>query len=353
MIPSSPTKTTNSSNQQPSTNTATIKDPSTYQENTGYPNPHPYTQGDPANLHLNDEINADPDKSESKNSSLIYLLVTIIILVVVAGVLAYWFLVANKTEEITPTIQTDNSYEDLILPNSKEDETDNVDTVTEPALTYSINYYNVDTAQNVSLVTVSSIDSGKKKTIEESLAYMNTNPNFIEEYAFVIMDGNISRDGSIPVGIRKDGKQVLIGTIGENEDGAASELNKYIVLDSSLDSGELRAVLAHEIGHLVWGRLSPEQAKNFMETRNMTTAMISSWFNYLTKVANGQQSSPPIGVDVWTKSPSEDFAEVFKQVFGGPQDGGNYWTIKTVYGKQSEQTTLWLKNETSPIFQIQ
>ena len=348
MIPSTPPDTTLSSNQPPSTNSTTTINPSNYQQDTGDSNSQSDAQGNPTNLYPDNETTVNPDSAGSKNNLLIFILIALIILVIGGGVYASWYLDAKKEKNITPTIQIDSSQEE-----TEEDETDDVDTTTEPTLLYSIDYYNVDTAKNVSLVTISSIDGDTKKIIDESLTYMNTNPDFIEEYAFVIMDGSISRDGSIPVGIMKDGKQVLIGTISENEDGAASEYGKYIVLDNSLESGALRAVLVHEIAHLVWHRLSPEQAKSYMETRNMTTAMISSWFKYLTKVANGEQSSPPIGIEVWSKSPSEDFAEVFKQVFGGPQDGGKYWAIKTVYGKPSEQTTLWLKSKTSSIFQIQ
>lgn len=357
MTPSTPPNTTKSSNQPPSTNSATTENSPPYQQNTAYSNSQPQTENTPTNLYPDNETSVNSDRSRSKDTLLIFLLVTLIILVLGGGGYVYWPLLTNKEKKITQKIQPDNSQvdtkEEPTLPSSEEDERDEEVTTTEPSLSYSIDYYNIDTAENVSLVKVSSIDDKKGKTIEDSLAYMDTDPDFIEEYAFVIMDGSISRDGFIPVGIMKDGKQVLIGTISENEDGAASESSKYIVLDSSLESGELRAVLVHEIGHLVWYRLSPEQVKSYMETRNMTSSMISSWFNYLTKVANGEQSSPPMAMDVWTKSPSEDFAEAFKQVFGGPQDGGNYWSIKTVYGTPSEQTKLWLKNETSSVFKMQ
>jgi hypothetical protein len=362
MIPSPPTNTPERLNQQPPANNTSTENTSTYQQNTENSNSQPQMQANPTNLYTDNQEVVNSDGTGGKNTLIIILLITLIILVLGGGIYTFWPLLSNIEETITTTTQPDNSQEEqqeetkedstpTISP--KEDEPDEVDTITEPTLSYSIDYYNIDTADNVSLVRESSIDNDKERIIEESLAYMNTDPDFIEEYAFVIMDGSLTRDDFIPVGIWKDGQQVLIGTISENEQGAASEYNKYIVLDSSLESGELRAVLVHEIGHLVWYRLSPEKVKSYLETRDMTTAMISSWFNYLTKVANGEQSSPPMAMDVWTQSPSEDFAEVFKQVFGGPQDSGNYWSIKTVYGSPSEETKLWLRNETSSLFQVQ
>ena len=289
---------------------------------------------------------------KSTNKILLMVLIILLIVLILLG-LAYVvfgqkFINNEKTDisSLRPTLESGR------LVSSSRQQTAIVNTptlepkVSMPMLTYSLSYFDVDKAKNKALVRSGPIDSNIKEVIESTLARMKTSPAFIEPIAIVFIEKN-STSGTQPVGIYWKEKQILVAKISGEELGNAHYENKYIVLKSELSLTELETTFVHELGHIVQGVCTPDEMKAFMEIRNIPTSVVNSWYEFLKR---GSQGAPPIAIGNWTVSPKEDFAEVFKNVFGKDDNSGG-WNILTTYGPVTDDQRDWFIKNISPKFQ--
>jgi len=215
-----------------------------------------------------------------------------------------------------------------------------------PQISYDISYFDIDSAQTKQFVKTGEIDSSKQHLIEQQLRDMKVDPDFIEQFAIAFFIGN-AKPGEV-IGIFWNNKQTVLSPISSGEEGVAHYEGRYIILRSSVVGENLRSTFTHEVGHQVAEMLSPDEMREFMIMRNIPSNIVNSWYEYLKREEVGDA---PLEVGNWVASPKEDFAEVFKTVFGSEQDTG-VWGILTKYGEVTPEQKTWFIENISPKFQI-
>lgn len=216
-----------------------------------------------------------------------------------------------------------------------------IDTTNKLGNGYKLTYFDIDSAKDKRFVTATIIDSERERVIQDILSTAHVRPAIIEEYALVFTSVPAEGTKSFSTTILLRNKPVPIPEIGMTEGGKLNDFHKYILIRGSLREDELADTLMHEVGHIVGNMLTAEQFKSYMLTRSMPPTLVDSWRDYYIRNRTGE---PAMNYGNWAANPGEDFAEVFKTIYGKKS-----WTIHTQYGPVTSQTEEWFGTEVNPL----
>jgi len=193
------------------------------------------------------------------------------------------------------------------------------DCVTTP---YEICFFDLDNTNDpVDNIKNAPLDSTTKKTIMAAFSYLQVKKSILNNYALVIMQ---DKDyGGMNVKVVMNQLKRPVGTLEYQKHLAVDPSYQIIQLNTDLAGGDLTAETTHCVGRIVWPLLSQSEQAQYSKlrpTNNMKESLL------------------------------DDFAEVFKYVFGDKSQGGNLWDVRTTPGNPDQTAIDFMHSTISPKF---